>query len=80
MPRGPQKQQRPADTIGCAITVAKIATGEITEQLQPPSGRVHSGKAGGQARTAKLTKQQRSAIARKAAKARWMKEARRAQS
>jgi hypothetical protein len=73
MPRGPQKQKRPSDVVGCAITVAKIATGEITEELQEPSGRVKSGRAGARARTAKLTKKERSAIAKKAAQARWDK-------
>ena len=71
MPKGPQKQKRPADTIGCAIVVAKIATGEITEELQESSGKTRSGKAGGRARATKLTKEERSAIAKKAAKARW---------
>ena len=71
MPKGPQGQKRPADAIGCAVTVAKIATGELEQELQEPSGRVRSGKVGGQARAKKLTKAQRSAIARKAAQARW---------
>ena len=71
MPKGPQGQKRPADVIGCAITIAKIATGELEEELQEPSGRVKSGKAGGPARATKLTKAQRSAIAKKAAEARW---------
>jgi hypothetical protein len=71
MPKGPQKQKRPADVIGCAITVAKIATGEIEEKLQEPDGRTKSGNAGGPARAAKLTKEERSIIAKKAAAARW---------
>ena len=33
MPRGPKGQKRPADVIGAAIKVAKIATGEITEDV-----------------------------------------------
>ena len=33
MPRGPQGQWRPADPVECAVMVAKIATGEITEEL-----------------------------------------------
>ena len=33
MPRGPRGEKRPADTIGCAVMVAKIATGEIEEHL-----------------------------------------------
>ena len=33
MPRGPNGEKRPADVVGCAVTVAKIATGEIEEDL-----------------------------------------------
>ena len=32
MPRGPNGEKRPADVVGCAVTVAKIATGEIEER------------------------------------------------
>lgn len=32
MARGPQGQYRPADPIATAVTVARIATGETTEQ------------------------------------------------
>ena len=31
MPRGPKGEKRPADAIGNAIMVAKIATGEIED-------------------------------------------------
>ena len=31
MPRGPKGEKRPADVIGAAVKVAKIATGEIEE-------------------------------------------------
>ncbi len=31
MPKGPKGQKRPADVIGTAIKVAKIATGEIED-------------------------------------------------
>ena len=31
MPKGPQGQKRPADAVGCAVQVAKIATGEEEE-------------------------------------------------
>ena len=31
MPRGPNGERRPADTVGCAVVVAKIATGETEE-------------------------------------------------
>ena len=71
MPKGPQGQKRPADVAGCAIAVAKIATGETDEELEELSGKVRSGKAGGKARATKMSAKRRSDIAKKAAKARW---------
>lgn len=72
MPRGPQGQKRPADVIGCAVVVAKIATGEIEEEEDRRSaGKIRSGKAGAKARMEILTEERRQAIARKAAAARW---------
>ena len=64
MPRGPKGEKRPADVIGNAVHVMRIATGEI-EDNNPPSksGRVRSGKAGGQARASNLTAEQRKNIA-----------------
>ena len=56
MPKGPQGQKRPADVVGCAVRVAKIATGEVVELTKKKSGRVRSGKAGAKARAEKLTK------------------------
>jgi hypothetical protein len=70
MPKGPQGQKRPADTVQAAIMVAKIATGEI-EERKPLSGKVRSGKAGAEARAKNLNKEERSAIAKKAAAKRW---------
>jgi hypothetical protein len=55
MPKGPQGQKRPADAIGCAVMVGRIATGELTEILKKPSGNVRSGHAGATARANKLT-------------------------
>jgi len=69
MAKGPQGQKRPADAIGAAVMVAKIATGEIEDNKK--SGRVRSGKAGAKARSAALTKEERSAVAKKAAEKRW---------
>lgn len=71
MPRGPQGQKRPADTIGCAVMVAKIATGEIEEEAKEPSEKVRSGRAGAKARSESLTVEERRAIAKRAAMARW---------
>lgn len=69
MPKGPQGQKRPADTIGAAIAVAKVATGEIEDNKK--SGRVRSGQAGAKARKDALTPEERSEIAKKAANTRW---------
>jgi hypothetical protein len=71
MPRGPQGQRRPADVIGCAVTVAKIATGQIEEDNNTTPGRIRSGRAGAIARVARTTPGQRKEIAKKAAAARW---------
>ena len=71
MPQGPQGQKRPADVIGAAIMVAKIATGEVTETPRPKSGRVRSGAAGGNARASKLNDTEKREIAKKAAAVRW---------
>gem|GEM_PF-5201106 len=52
--------------------VAKIATGEAVDEVkQAVPGRKRSGKAGAAARAKKLTAEERRAIAKKAAAARW---------
>ena len=71
MPKGPQGQKRPADVIGNAVHVAKIATGEIEDtKLKQPAKR-KSGLAGASARQKNTTPEERQEIARKAATARW---------
>jgi len=59
--------------IGNAVYVMRIATGEIEEKLAKPSGKVRSGKAGAKARAKKLSKKDRSEIARVAALTGWSK-------
>ncbi len=73
MPKGPKGEKRPADVIGAAATVAKIATGEIEETTDDGKNKAAQelGRKGGAARAKKLTKKKRSEIAKKAAKARW---------
>lgn len=71
MPTGPRGEKRPADVIGCAVMVAKIATGEVTEDIPVRSGRIRSGIAGAKARMQATTKEYRKEIAAKAAAARW---------
>ena len=72
MPKGPNGEKRPGDTIGCAVTVAKIATGEINEEL-PANREVKV--TGGKVRANGMTSEERSALARKAAQVRWGKTA-----
>jgi hypothetical protein len=78
MPRGPKGERRPADVIGNAVKVMRIATGEEPEDYGPSAesegkdpAAVALGRKGGEARAKKMSKKQRSAIARKGAKARW---------
>lgn len=76
MPKGPKGQKRPADVIGNAIKVMRIATGE-DEETYTEDGKSKAaaelGRKGGKARAASLTKKQRQEIAKKAAAARWGK-------
>ena len=75
MPKGPKGEKRPADAVGTAVMVAKIATGEIEEDIddkpEKNAAAAELGRKGGQARAEKLRPEQRAEIARKAAKARW---------
>jgi hypothetical protein len=66
----------PADVIGAAVMVGRIATGEIDESTPPPDdgkdpAAVALGRKGGQARAANMTAKRRKEIAKKAAKKRW---------
>jgi hypothetical protein len=75
MPRGPKGEKRPADVIGNAVHVMRIATGEIEEDL-PDAAKDYARKGGlkgGKRRAAVLTAEQRTEIARVAASARWKK-------
>ncbi len=71
MPKGPQGQKRPADVIGNAVKVMRIATGEEEEAASVKSAAAELGSLGGKARAASLTKKKRAEIAKKAAAARW---------
>ena len=76
MPKGPKGQKRPADVIGTAIKVARIATGEIEDTAEDDGknkAAVELGRKGGKARAERLTPEQRTEIARKAAAKRWGK-------
>ena len=73
MPRGPNGEKRPNDTIGTAVMAAKISVGDIEEDL--PSNQREGGVKGGKARVESQTADELSEQARKAANARWAKTA-----
>jgi hypothetical protein len=77
MPKGPQGQKRPADTVANAIRVAKILTGEAEEDMgdsDKDEAAQSLGRRGGAARRDKLSPERRAEIARKAAATRWKSE------
>jgi hypothetical protein len=75
MPKGPKGQKRPADVIGNAVKVMRIATGEEQEDFPADDGKDKAaqslGQRGGKARAAALSKKRRTEIARQAATKRW---------
>mgnify|MGYP006935486077 FL=1 len=76
MPKGPRGEKRPADVIGNAIKVARLAVGDEEETViddgKDPAAKALGAK-GGAARAKSLTADQRSKIAKKAAAKRWKK-------
>jgi hypothetical protein len=77
MPRGPKGEKRPADVIGAAVMIGKIATGEIDDAPTDDgknAAAVALGRMGGKARAEGMTSKRRKEIARKAAQTRWDKE------
>jgi hypothetical protein len=77
MPKGPKGQKRPADVIGNAVKVMKIATGEEPEDFPADDGKDKAaqslGRRGGRARAESLTSKRRKEIAKRAAQKRWGK-------
>lgn len=69
MPRGPQGQRRPADVVGCAVHVARIATGEIEDTREKPRSKQPAKVRIGKARAAAPMPEERSNIAMTAASA-----------
>ena len=74
MPHGPKGEKRPADVIGNAVKIMRIATGEESD-VAPDDGKNKAaqalGKLGGAARAKAMTAKQRKEVAEKAAKSRW---------
>jgi hypothetical protein len=72
MPKTPTGAKRPADVIGNAVHVMRIATGEIEEKpSKKAAAGASGGKKGGKVRAANLTPKERSDAAALAAQARW---------
>lgn len=76
MPKGPKGEKRPADVVGNAVKIMRIATGDeddaVEDDGKDPAAKA-MGKKGGAARAKILTAEQRKEIARTAASARWKK-------
>ena len=75
MPKGPKGEKRPADVIGAAVMIGRIATGDAEDVKGKAPNRAKGGKAGGKARSEMMTPEIRSSIAKKAARKRWGSEA-----
>lgn len=77
MPTGPKGEKRPADAIGLAVKIARIATGE-DEDFPADDGKDKAaqalGRKGGKKRAESMTPERRAEIARAAAAKRWAKE------
>jgi hypothetical protein len=76
MPKGPKGEKRPADVIGAAVMIGRIATGEIEDEASDDGKNKAAqelGRKGGAARAKSLTKEKRAEIARTAATTRWKK-------
>ena len=75
MPKGPKGQKRPADVIGNAVKVARIATGEEEEDFGAGDGKDKAaqslGQRGGKARAKALSAKRRAEIPKAAAAKRW---------
>lgn len=75
MPKGPNGERRPADVIGNAVRVMRIATGEETETLPAAPAKDEAaaamGRKGGKARADAMTPERRAEVARTAAAKRW---------
>lgn len=74
MPTGPKGQKRPADVIGNAVRVMRIATGEeadtIADDGKDPAAKALGAK-GGRKRAENMSPERRAEIARAAAAKRW---------
>ena len=74
MPKGPRGEKRPADAIGLAVIIGKIATGEIEDTRDDlKSAAAQLGSKGGKKRAENMTPERRAEIAKDGAAKRWGK-------
>jgi hypothetical protein len=77
VPRGPKGERRPADVIGAAVKLMRIATGEEPEDYGLETGKdkaaQEQGHKGGERRAKSMTPERRAEFAKKAAEKRWKK-------
>lgn len=76
MPTGPKGEKRPADVIGNAVRVMRIATGEEDDTIIDDGKDANAkalGAKGGKKRAENMTPERRAEIARRAAEKRWDK-------
>ena len=71
MAKGPRGEKRPADAIGRAVMIARIATGEVEDERPLSSAAAELGRKGGKKRAENMTPERRSEIAKTAAAKRW---------
>jgi hypothetical protein len=71
-----RRLKRPRDPIQLGKLIVDIATGQVEDRVDDGRDSVAAelGRRGGKARAANLTSEQRSAIARNAAKKRWVRD------
>ncbi len=75
MPKGPRGEKRPADAIGLAVHIGRIATGEIEDERDPiKTAAAELGSRGGKKRAENMTPERRREIAQAAAAKRWAKD------
>jgi hypothetical protein len=76
MPTGPKGQKRPANVIGNAVKVMRIATGDEVDECDVDDGNdpaAKLGAKGGRKRAENMTPERRAEIAKKAAESCWKK-------
>lgn len=72
MPKGPRGEKRPADAIGLAVMIGKIATGEVEDEHEEvKNAAAQLGSLGGKKRAENMTPERRAEIAKAAAVKRW---------